>query len=564
MRIKDIKEYLKEEEQIPEDPGERKKWFEMEDALIFLLRAREGVVPMYISGKDISVYSVVVPEEKLIGNYIDDLLNWEIVSPVVYSYATSSKGAFLCDPMDCAEPKILEESTPVFFIRECNNHTVTSFEINQKISHILEICWSEKRKAFCKLDELGDTIEIATIEDDDSLTLCTLKKEDLDLYLYLSKSVLIRVFDVKRTSEDFDFPDEDSVTKTYKNPHEETFAKLTTHYNDKGKLTIAYLKGFQVIRNRIPDDEMMKRLGGKEDRDYESFLILDWKNKELKEWPSDPKKIGNYFIDSDLPFETSPAFFRSEVLAKYKQNPDKYTIEYRKINCRGAWSLRYDINDEDQVFVYIKDISHLPYKEQQYWKSFNEKPKVGISKRTLRTDFEGKWDMEYDPLTSFKDILENFPDIKVKGKNIPLWKMPNLPKTRDIHFLNYVVTDSTKEWEDQISAIYQILIEGLQAKNIKLIANNLECREKGLKSVKQLIKCLEALNIHEETIDIIVMPLFELIDLRSKLVAHTTSKEYPEEDLKVQYRNLLEKCDKSMRKLADLINQGVFNIEGEN
>ncbi|WP_446808486.1 hypothetical protein ACH50O_14495 [Methylomonas sp. 2BW1-5-20] len=98
-------------------------------------------------------------------------------------------------------------------------------------------------------------------------------------------------------------------------------------------------------------------------------------------------------MSSDLPFATSPAFFRPEVLLKYKADPDKYQIESRSIHCRGGWFLKsFDINEAGQVHAYLCDLSHLPYAEQLYWKSFNEPPKAGISTRAYRSDFLAQWD----------------------------------------------------------------------------------------------------------------------------------------------------------------------------
>lgn len=574
MRAKTLKRYIDEQAIVPENEEELGNWFKMYDVLDFVLNSgRKGMVPVYSSNKKFRnsfySYSLIVPEENLKGDYITELMHWSVTPSSGYGYGySSSEGGYkplLFDAVSSDSPHLLEGSTPIFFLRECNNHTSTILEINQKISHVLEICWSKKRKSFCKLNDVGDYVDVATMNDDENLTLCTLNREDLEFYLYLSKSILITFFDIMRHSKNFSKAQHDKRNElTLKDDQNEIFASLTTEILDNEEINLSWMRGFHIIRNEISNNDMMKKLRDKEHKEYESFIICDFRNKRVVEWSCDPDELSNYFIKSDKPFETSPAFFKPEVLSKYKQDPEKYKLEIQSIECRGSWSLNHlDTNEEGQIIAFIYQLSALPSSEQKYWKSFNEEPKSGLSKRAIKHYFLGEWDTDYDPLISFKNILETFPDVKVKGKDIPIWKMPNLPKTRDINFLNYVVTDSTKEWEDQISAIYQILIEGLQAKNIKLIANNLKCRKKGLKSIKQLIKCLEALNIQEETIDIIVMPLFELNDLRSKLVAHTTSKEYPEEDLKVHYKNLLEKCDKSMRKLADLINQDVFNIEGE-
>lgn len=76
----------------------------------------------------------------------------------------------------------------------------------------------------------------------------------------------------------------------------------------------------------------------------------------------DPGQFGNYFVESDLPFQTSATFFRPEARLKYKTDPDKYQIEGRSIHCRGALFLKsFDINAAGQVHAYLCDLNLLPY-----------------------------------------------------------------------------------------------------------------------------------------------------------------------------------------------------------
>lgn len=569
MRLKDQKEYLEKQNIVPSADLERRKWLGMDDALSFLLATREGVMPVYISCNGFFAYSVIVPEDKLHSDYVRDLLGWNFNHSSGYSYGYSypegKPQECLIDPMDWTGSEILNGSTPIFFLRHFAGHKPsTIIEINQQISHVLGIYWLDERKAYCRINELGEYTDIATVDQDEELILCTIKMEDLEFYLFLSHSVLVRVFGVNRSSIDWMkvLKIKNRKVTDYQNLGEETFATRTTAYNNKKKPTSAWFRGFQIIRNRTPREKMIRKLTGKQDRQYASFIILDWKNEKVHEWSSDPEKIGNYFVKSDLPFGTSPAFFKPEVLARYKQNPSKYVIEPRKIKCRGAWSLRYDINEEGQVHAYIYDLSHLPYTEQLYWKSFNEKPKGGISKSSFITDFLGKWDFRYDPLISLKQILDTFPIAKEGDKPLPIWQMPKSPETRDIKFLNYVVTDSVKEWEDQILALAQILVDGLVSRSINRLAEHLACRDKTLKSLKQMIKCLEILSIPKDDVSIIQRPLREVWDLRSSIVAHPGTG-YPEGDLKIHYGNLVKSCDEAMRKLAEFIKQEILNIDQE-
>ena len=138
-------------------------------------------------------------------------------------------------------------------------------------------------------------------------------------------------------------------------------------------------KGEQLIFAR----EFEGRVGEKHYFEIlQKFLHIahDWKNKVVKEISSAPGATANYFTQSDLPFELSPAFFRPEVLSKYKADSEKYQLHERTISCRGTWSLQsYDINEAGQVHTYLVYLRHLPYEEQLHWKAHNEAPKGTIS-----------------------------------------------------------------------------------------------------------------------------------------------------------------------------------------
>jgi hypothetical protein len=567
MRIKDIKEFILNQNNIPKIEKDINNWFNLEDAIIFLLETKLEMIPVYISCKQFFLYSLIVPKYKLRKDYIDDLLKWNFGASNGYSYGyTNHNGKItpkIFPPMDdSGNTEILRNSSPIFFYRSFEGYNNGSFlELNQKIEHILDVYWLEDKKAFCRIDELGDFKEIVTVEKESDLILCTIKKKDLDFYLYLTNSVLIRVFDVIRVLDISKFSNfKDRKEEIYKNENEKLFLKRTKQFNHENKINAAWIRGFQIIKNTTSIKELQKILKGEKDKKYTSFIINDWKNKKICEWSCDPKKLGNYFVESNLPYETSPAFFKPEVLSKYKQDPSKYVLKDRNIVCRGAWSLDYDINEEGQVHAYLIDLSRLPYGEQLYWKSFNKEPKAGISKRALKSDFLGEWDFEYDALFSLKGILEKFPKVNFKGKEFAVWKLREVPDPNLLDNLNYVVTDSKKEWKDQILVLAQILIDGLNKKAINTLAKYLNCSDNELGSIKLLSVCLEKAGISSDDIKIIIDPLPNLWDLRSNVVAHP-NKCYPKCNLKNQFKNLLENCDKSMRKLAEIINRGSLNIE---
>lgn len=293
-----------------------------------------------------------------------------------------------------------------------------------------------------------------------------------------------------------------------------------------------------------------------ENRQYASFIAHDRKNGLVREISCAPGATANYFTDSDLPFETSPLFFRPEVLAKYKADTDKYKVSDRSIQCRAAWYLKtYDINDAGQVHTYVVYLRDLPYEEQLYWKAYNEPPKGPISNRAMKTDFEGCWDTEYDPLSSLKAKLKN-----LNEADVPWW---TLRSDKLLDQANYPVTPSADEWANELLHLDQLIVEGFEEKWLRNEAKKLgRDVEPGFASLKLAEECLLGLGLEPLDATEVVRPLRDLPNLRSKVKGHATGKESLaiRRQILTEYgtfrkhvESLCKQCDGSIRRIAECL-----------
>lgn len=273
----------------------------------------------------------------------------------------------------------------------------------------------------------------------------------------------------------------------------------------------------------------------------------------VREISSAPGATANYFTKSDLPFETSPAFFRPEVLLKYKSDAEKYTLQSRSIACRGGWSLQtFDVNDAGQVHTYIVYLRSLPYKEQLHWKAYNEKPKASISRRAFATDFEGQWFNEYDALSSLQEILHQW-----YSSRVPWW---TLRTEKLIDVVHYPVTASHDEWSDELLRLDQLVVEGFDRKWLRKQAGELgRTPDANFGSLKMIDECLLGLGFEPGDAASVTAPLKELHDLRSKMKGHAAGAEagtIRKQSLKehgtlaAHFKKLCERCDESIRTIG--------------
>jgi hypothetical protein len=321
----------------------------------------------------------------------------------------------------------------------------------------------------------------------------------------------------------------------------------------------SYLRGVQIIRSEMSKDDLYARYSmlsdkRKPDRQYASFIAFDFKNGVVRDISTAPGESANYFTKSDLPFEMSPAFFKPEVLRRYKADKDKYTLKDRTISCRGAWDLQtYDINEAGQVHTYIVYLRSLPYAEQLHWKAHNEEPKGPISKRAYTTDFKGQWHHEYDALPSLRSLCQKWHE-----RQVPWWKLRSGVMISAVH---YPVTEAADEWADELMNLDQLVVEGFEEKwlrqKAKDLGKNPDARYRSLKLIEE---CLVGMGYEPDHARQITAPLHRLHELRSKVKSHASGEEAVEikrkelaehKTYRKHFESLAGECDVAIRAIND-------------
>lgn len=219
-----------------------------------------------------------------------------------------------------------------------------------------------------------------------------------------------------------------------------------------------------------------------------------------------------------MPWEVTPAFFKPEVLAKYKADPEKYELLHRSITCRGTWYLKtYDVNDANQVHTYLVYLRDLPYEEQLYWQSFNEWPKAGISQRAYQTDILGSFSTIEDPLIDIKRQIRALDE-----QHLDWWQSRPSELANTVH---YPFSASQAEWAESILNLSQLLIEGFQVGGIRTRLTKVgSVYEKDWGSLKLLTELAKS-NSDEAAASKLLKPLRELQELRSKVKGHSAGSD---------------------------------------
>ena len=503
-------------------------WLEQQDALGFLAdNADEDWIVVYCTLTHSFIHAVFVPNGNLNPLDIDDLLCWNgNAYGSGWGIAMSKTDAWIEPTLTGFASDSLKTGEQLVFVRDfagVDEHP-TYFELLQKLVHVCEMHFVGELGAWCKLAQ-GKKKPVARVAYDEGWCVVLLHRDIIATYASLSRMTLVRMFDFPRYNQQKFVGWHDIALK--KMP-----AKNNIYYNQR--LMPGYAScntGIQLIDIAMPIKEIVNKffnIAHNENRKHEKFIVLDWKNRKICEVSCAPDATVNYFTASkDLPFELSPVFFDQEVLLRYKSDSKKYKVTENEISCRGAWSLPYDINAAGQVYAYLLDLRQIPCKEQSYWKIFNENPlitnlnqqplqllKDTLSDSSFKAHFLGSWEFNPGSLQSLKDLL-----LKLQ---CPWWKMSSLDA---IEQLNYPTADSEDDWQREIIALDQLLVEGLQHKWLSSRAKSLGCNvDSKWKSLKLLEQCLIYSGVDEDRAKQIILPLRKLHNLRSKS-SHTKSKD---------------------------------------
>lgn len=511
----------------PEQEGAFNAWVQQGDVIPFIEKEIEDEnIIIYASLPHIFIHAVLIPDVKLNNSTVNDLLKWSHNPFSTWGIACSSDDAWIEGPLARAGSKMLSEGEQILFGRsfEGVESKKLYFELEQKISHVLGIHFISERSAWCRLDKFGDLedvvriIEIKGLPNNETGTIITVKRDILGEYTSVSKLSLVRMFDFTRyKSGSFSGWGDRNAPMEFEGKND-IFGSLVVS-NGYG----SYSRGFQVKNISIPKEKVINNMWGRpaseESKQYATFIAQDWKNKRIAEISCDPSCLANYFTKSDLPFEITPAFFKPEVLLKYKSDREKYQLESRSVGCRGAWHLKtFDVNAAGQVHTYLIYLSHLPYEEQLHWKQYNEKPKAPLSERAITTDFEGQFYEGYEALSSLKYKLE-----KLHRSKVGWWTLRDEDAPKIVH---YPYTSSRDEWAEEILNLDQLVVEGLDEKWLRKKAKELGRNpDIKLRALKLTEECLIAVGFEYDYAHQLMSPFHEIHNLRSVLKGHASGSE---------------------------------------
>ena len=325
---------IKEIDTLPAEGPERVSWVRAEKHLQ-LLRQNEMAddVILHVVSERTFILALVTKVSDVTPPDHDDLLGWSyspFTGRAFYSWDEVEKKAEMESDPHSPGPRTMQHWQDLIFARDVPDvPDTTHYELLQEFAHAEGIHWREERHAYCNIDENGDWRSVVSITaiDDEDFVLITCQREALERYLATTGSIFVRFFDFTMIPTRSDFRSWDRGPAERILESDSFFYRRSLHPDGYG-----YVRGTQLLPVFSPTDRLFRDFGSAFNNDrgeYADFIIGDWRNGVVVEVSAAPGETTNYFnADSNsLPYELSPAFFRPEVLSKYKADRDKYVVD---------------------------------------------------------------------------------------------------------------------------------------------------------------------------------------------------------------------------------------------
>jgi hypothetical protein len=218
----------------------------------------------------------------------------------------------------------------------------------------------------------------------------------------------------------------------------------------------------------------------------------------------------------------TPVFFTRDVLHKYYDKPEKYSVDDGALRCSGSWMLRMDNDGPDHVVVLLGDLGRsLPKSERDYWRSFNVAPEGEMSQTGVRRAFLSEPAEAQAPDLKVRALYRRLVEDWKKQEGWALFREPTGPDANLLQQLRVPLNESQTEFEGSLAILAKLLTDGLNDMEIK---RRLRSPRKGEKSIARFERWLRQEGYEYADRDIKL--LRDIQTLRSKAAAHRKGSDY--------------------------------------
>lgn len=413
------------------------------------------------------------------------------------------------------EPGSIE---PIVFVRHFPHGRPDSLEISEDLRLLFNLYEDQAKGVFYEAEDDGSETEVARVRPGKvemrtsflrrylaARQLALVLQIDSDYWLTLQKGEATPVLPAERVESD---------------------EHLRTHFY-AGDVRTDRLFSRYLGKKLIPPPQLSESgLWPYESaKEYLSFIIGEDDQGKSIEHTCDPDTLANYFgKNPEAPHYLTSVFFDREVLRRYYENSDRYTVEDGVVQRHGLWHLRLDNNHSDHVAVFLGDLGRdIPTSEQRHWRAYNLPPEERtLSGTAIRRSFLGQF-ADADLIEhAFKQAYHSANNAWSSTFGWPLFKELHADDAHVLSSLRLPLGNTANEFDSQLLDLVKLLVDSLNEEQIVgSLTTSTQGGDKGIAKFERLLTEKGYPNVGRD------MVLLRTIQgIRSKGTAHRKGSDY--------------------------------------
>ena len=457
-------------------------------------------------------------EEVLSGEYISDVI--ENVWPEPTAYRSDRES-----PIKYFRWGVNQDaygSEPLVIGRQFSKMKEDYLEICEEFRFFHNLYHDKETNTYIKIDDAGNETTVAIVKPNE----VQIRLKEIRQFLAIKEMCLSLLFEFNEYSEYFleelelsEFEQCDFIRK----------GLMCWTYN-RWDIPVQKFQSISRLRGRKLIEPLPKSKSDfgdfTEKPKYVEFIVDVDDNGDEVYHTCNPHKLKKVSGENpDAPWDITPVHFRKQVLGRYYDEPNKYTVKDSRVEC-GIWGLKIDNHDSDKVCVLLRDLGiSLPYTEQLHWRAHNLPPEGGVSETFYRRMVLGEWANSDQPDLLFKQSYEQLQKACDERLGWQLLKSLSPADEYRLKRLRIPVSDEQCDFDDLVQDLQTILIESIDVKGLKRLLP--EAERVNLKGKRSIEVLGEVLNFHSiGDADHRVSFLQKLQTLRSKGSGHRKGSDY--------------------------------------
>lgn len=409
-----------------------------------------------------------------------------------------------------------KDEEPLLFYREFYGVASNYIEVSQEFILLNNLRYDRKHKSYFAMYDSGEQEEAIKYGDDFTIKI---KAKFLKRYAAAKQLAIVLQFDIKTN---FSGQLSDYGLEEFR----ETIACKDICYSIVGgEYRTPDTVFSRILGKKIIAPEPIENCGFwpyEKEKKYEDFIIGSDKNGNSISYTCNPNCLNNYFgSNPSAPMYLTPVFFSREVLHKYYDNPDLYSISDGRLSCRSLWGVEIDNHHRDVVSVFLGDLGRdLPEVEQKHWKNYNILTDETISGVTVARDL-----LCYPAESNVIEhqFKRDYKQLNRQWKDVYGWLLYKKLDSSDAYIFDQIrrpVTDGQAEFDQLVLLLSKLLIDYL---NEIELASHIDAKEelRGIGKLECWIKSNDGFGFEEH-----IAFLKDLWELRSSGSGHAKGKKY--------------------------------------